>query len=112
MPRQRRRRANSQTDTPSSTNQANKSCTTVASLSSFLGFFEVAAYTASKSAVAGLTRALAVEWAPAGVTVSEIVFPPATDLKQIGQEQPLAVFEHEFVEWTGQGRDKDAKSVA
>jgi NAD(P)-dependent dehydrogenase (short-subunit alcohol dehydrogenase family) len=29
---------------------------TVASLSSFLGFFEVAAYTASKSAVAGLTR--------------------------------------------------------
>ena len=46
---------------------------TVASLSSFLGFFEVAAYTASKSAVAGLTRALAVEWAPAGVTVNAIV---------------------------------------
>ena len=45
----------------------------VASLSSFLGFFEVAAYTASKSAVAGLTRALAVEWAPAGVTVNAIV---------------------------------------
>lgn len=46
---------------------------TVASLSSFLGFFEVAAYTASKSAVAGLTRALAVEWAQAGVTVNAIV---------------------------------------
>jgi len=46
---------------------------TVASLSSFLGFFEVAAYTASKSAVAGLTRALAVEWASAGVTVNAIV---------------------------------------
>jgi len=46
---------------------------TVASLSSFLGFFEVAAYTASKSAVAGLTRALAVEWARAGVTVNAIV---------------------------------------
>lgn len=46
---------------------------TVASLSSFLGFFEVAAYTASKSGVAGLTRALAVEWAPAGVTVNAIV---------------------------------------
>jgi NAD(P)-dependent dehydrogenase (short-subunit alcohol dehydrogenase family) len=46
---------------------------TVASLSSFLGFFEVAAYTASKSAVAGLTRALAVEWAAAGVTVNAIV---------------------------------------
>jgi NAD(P)-dependent dehydrogenase (short-subunit alcohol dehydrogenase family) len=46
---------------------------TVASLSSFLGFFEVAAYTASKSGVAGLTRALAVEWAPHGVTVNAIV---------------------------------------
>ena len=45
----------------------------VASLSSSLGFFEVAAYTASKSGVAGLTRALAVEWAPSGVTVNAIV---------------------------------------
>src|SRR5262245_63000837 len=45
----------------------------VASLSSSLGFFEVAAYTASKSGVAGLTRALAVEWAPHGVTVNAIV---------------------------------------
>jgi NAD(P)-dependent dehydrogenase (short-subunit alcohol dehydrogenase family) len=45
---------------------------TIASLSSFLGFFEVSAYTASKSAVAGLTRALAVEWAPRGVTVNAI----------------------------------------
>ena len=43
---------------------------TIASLSSFLGFFEVSAYTASKAAVAGLTRALAVEWAPHGVTVN------------------------------------------
>jgi NAD(P)-dependent dehydrogenase (short-subunit alcohol dehydrogenase family) len=43
---------------------------TIASLSSFLGFFEVSAYTASKSAVAGLTRALAVEWAMQGVTVN------------------------------------------
>ena len=45
---------------------------TLASLSSFLGFFKVSAYTASKSAVAGLTRALAVEWAPRGVTVNAI----------------------------------------
>jgi NAD(P)-dependent dehydrogenase (short-subunit alcohol dehydrogenase family) len=44
----------------------------VASLSSTLGFFEVAAYTASKAAVAGLTRALAVEWASRGVTVNAI----------------------------------------
>jgi NAD(P)-dependent dehydrogenase (short-subunit alcohol dehydrogenase family) len=46
---------------------------TIASLSSFLGMFEVAAYGASKSAVAGLTRALAIEWASSGVTVNAIV---------------------------------------
>ena len=34
--------------------------------------------------------------APAGVTVTEIVFPPSTDLKQAGIDEPLAVFEHEF----------------
>ena len=45
----------------------------IASLSSFVGLQEVSAYTASKSAVAGLTRALAVEWAPHGVTVNAIV---------------------------------------
>jgi NAD(P)-dependent dehydrogenase (short-subunit alcohol dehydrogenase family) len=46
---------------------------TIASLSSFVGFFEVAAYTASKAAVAGLTRALAVEWAPRGVRINAVV---------------------------------------
>jgi hypothetical protein len=30
--------------------------------------------------------------APAGVTVEEVVFPAATDLKQEGADQPLAVF--------------------
>jgi NAD(P)-dependent dehydrogenase (short-subunit alcohol dehydrogenase family) len=44
----------------------------IASLSSLVGFMEVGAYTASKAAVAGLTRALAVEWAPRGVTVNAI----------------------------------------
>ena len=34
--------------------------------------------------------------APAGVAVKEVVFPPSTDLKQAGQEQPLAVFEQTF----------------
>jgi NAD(P)-dependent dehydrogenase (short-subunit alcohol dehydrogenase family) len=33
---------------------------------------QVAAYTASKSGVAGLVRALAVEWAPKGVRVNGI----------------------------------------
>ena len=44
----------------------------IASLTSFVGMFEVAAYVASKSAVAGLTKALAVEWAAHGVTVNAI----------------------------------------
>lgn len=44
----------------------------IASLASFVGLYEVAAYTASKAAVAGLTRALAVEWAPHGVVVNAI----------------------------------------
>ena len=44
----------------------------IGSLASFVGLFEVAAYTASKSGVAGLTRALAVEWGPRGVNVNAI----------------------------------------
>ena len=44
----------------------------IASLASFVGFHQVAAYTASKAGVAGLTRALAVEWARSGVTVNAI----------------------------------------
>ena len=44
----------------------------IASLASFVGLMEVAAYTASKAGVAGLTRALAVEWAPRGVRVNSI----------------------------------------
>ncbi|MGE0394136.1 MAG: thioredoxin family protein [Vicinamibacterales bacterium] len=34
---------------------------------------------------------------PGGVTVEEIVFPPAHDFVQAGQAEPLAVFEREFV---------------
>lgn len=52
----------------------------VASLSSFVGFLEVAAYTSSKSGVAGFTRALAVEFAPKGVRVNAVapgLFPTA-----------------------------------
>jgi NAD(P)-dependent dehydrogenase (short-subunit alcohol dehydrogenase family) len=44
----------------------------IASLASFVGLMEVAAYTASKSGVVGLTRALAVEWGPRGVNVNAI----------------------------------------
>ncbi len=34
--------------------------------------------------------------APAGVTLAEVVFPAPVDLKQIGADQPLAVFERSF----------------
>jgi NAD(P)-dependent dehydrogenase (short-subunit alcohol dehydrogenase family) len=44
----------------------------IASLSSFVSLFEVAAYSASKAAVASLTKSLAVEWAPRGVCVNAI----------------------------------------
>jgi NAD(P)-dependent dehydrogenase (short-subunit alcohol dehydrogenase family) len=45
----------------------------IGSLSSFVGLYEVAAYGASKSAVASLTKSLAVEWATLGVCVNALV---------------------------------------
>lgn len=50
----------------------------IASLSSFVALYEVAAYCASKAAVASLTKSLAVEWGSKGVLVNAIapgVFP-------------------------------------
>jgi NAD(P)-dependent dehydrogenase (short-subunit alcohol dehydrogenase family) len=44
----------------------------IASLSTFVSLFEVAAYSASKAAVASLTKSLAIEWAPFGVNVNAI----------------------------------------
>ena len=44
----------------------------IASMGSFLALFEVAAYSASKSAVASLTKSLAVEWARHGICVNAI----------------------------------------
>jgi len=44
----------------------------IGSLSSFVGLYEVAAYSASKGAVASLTKALAVEWAKFGVCVNAL----------------------------------------
>ena len=44
----------------------------IASLNSFVALNEVAAYAASKAAVASLTRSLAVEWSKRGVLVNAI----------------------------------------
>jgi NAD(P)-dependent dehydrogenase (short-subunit alcohol dehydrogenase family) len=44
----------------------------IASMGSFLGLFEVAAYSASKSALASLTKSLAIEWAKNGICVNAI----------------------------------------
>jgi NAD(P)-dependent dehydrogenase (short-subunit alcohol dehydrogenase family) len=44
----------------------------IVSLNSFVAFLEVAPYAASKSAALGLTRSLAVEWAPKGINVNAI----------------------------------------
>ena len=44
----------------------------IASLSSFVALYEVAAYSASKAAVASLTKSLAIEWANFGVCVNAI----------------------------------------
>jgi NAD(P)-dependent dehydrogenase (short-subunit alcohol dehydrogenase family) len=44
----------------------------IASLNSFVSFYEVTAYAASETGVLGLTRSLAVEWAQKGVNVNAI----------------------------------------
>jgi len=44
----------------------------IASLASFVALRDVAAYSASKAAVASLTKSLAIEWAPLGVNVNAI----------------------------------------
>ena len=54
------------------------SITSIASLSSFVSFSEVIAYSVSKAGVNGITRGLANEWTPLGVRVNAIapgVFP-------------------------------------
>jgi NAD(P)-dependent dehydrogenase (short-subunit alcohol dehydrogenase family) len=44
----------------------------IASVTSFVALFEVAAYGASKAGVAALTQSLAIEWGPKGVCVNAI----------------------------------------
>lgn len=44
----------------------------IASIASFLGLFQVTAYSASKAAVASVTKSLAIEWAGHGICVNAI----------------------------------------
>jgi NAD(P)-dependent dehydrogenase (short-subunit alcohol dehydrogenase family) len=62
----------------------------IASLSTFVSLFEVAAYAASKAAVASLTKSLAIEWARNGVNVNAIapgVFRTALNEKLLDESE-------------------------
>lgn len=62
----------------------------IASISSFVALYEVAAYSASKAAVASLTKSLAVEWAVHGVNINAIapgVFRTALNQKLLDQTE-------------------------
>ncbi|WP_158785512.1 SDR family NAD(P)-dependent oxidoreductase [Granulicella sp. L46] len=66
----------------------------IGSLTTFRGFFEVAAYGASKAAVGSLTKSLAVEWSKNGVTVNAIA--PGVFRTEINAE---------LLDNTGRGRE-------
>ncbi len=62
----------------------------IASLSTFVSLYEVAAYSASKAAVASLTKSLAVEWSARGVNVNAIapgVFRTALNEKLLDESE-------------------------
>lgn len=62
----------------------------IASLSTFVALYEVAAYSASKAAVASLTKSLSIEWAARGVCVNAIapgVFRTALNQKLLDESE-------------------------
>jgi NAD(P)-dependent dehydrogenase (short-subunit alcohol dehydrogenase family) len=83
----------------------------IASLSTFVGLYEVAAYSASKAAVASLTKSLAIEWAKHGVNVNAIapgVFRTALNQKLL-DETPRG---QEFLMRTPMGRFGKVEELA
>ena len=83
----------------------------IASLSTFVSLFEVAAYAASKAAVASLTKSLAIEWAKNGVNVNAIapgVFRTALNTKLL-DETPRG---QEFLTRTPMGRFGNVEELA
>jgi len=83
----------------------------IASLSTFVSLFEVAAYSASKAAVASLTKSLAIEWAKHGVNVNAIapgVFRTALNQKLL-DETPRG---QEFLMRTPMGRFGKVEELA
>jgi NAD(P)-dependent dehydrogenase (short-subunit alcohol dehydrogenase family) len=83
----------------------------IASLSTFVGLYEVTAYSASKAAVASLTKSLAIEWAKHGVNVNAIapgVFRTALNQKLL-DETPRG---QEFLMRTPMGRFGKVEELA
>ncbi len=83
----------------------------IASLSTFVSLYEVAAYAASKAAVASLTKSLAIEWAKRGVNVNAIapgVFRTALNQKLL-DESPRG---QEFLTRTPMGRFGNVDELA
>lgn len=83
----------------------------IASLSTFVSLFEVAAYAASKAAVASLTKSLAIEWAKNGVNVNAIapgVFRTALNTRLLDETQRG----QEFLTRTPMGRFGNVEELA